>query len=397
MNVLLAAASFSSQLSGIQRHAFNLARSLLTRIEVSDVHLVVAPWQRDLVRHSGLEDNPRLQLHIAEMKPNVVSRNFWFYRGLPKLAARLVTDVVHLTYPVPLKARAFACPIVVTLHDLYPYEIPSNFGFPKAIFNRIILQRCLGEVDSIACVSDITRLRLKQYAADRICNKALRIYNCVETPSQCAVQGPLQSWSGEPFVLCVAQHRRNKNIPFLLRVFRRMMRERGIDGAMRLVIIGIAGPETRCIRRMIVELGLSKQVTLLAGLSEAELQWCYRYCEALLAPSTVEGFGLPVVEGLLAGCRVVCSDIPAFRELGEDACRYVPLGGNDAEGAFAHAILAALQEPHREPILLSILSADVIAEQYVRLYRKLLTVQKATQGVVLAGSLPSAVSEREIL
>jgi glycosyltransferase involved in cell wall biosynthesis len=148
---------------------------------------------------------------------------------------------------------------------------------------------------------------------------------------------------------------------------------------------------------MIVELGLSKRVTLLAGLSEAELQWCYRYCEALLAPSTVEGFGLPVVEGLLAGCRVVCSDIPAFRELGEDACRYVPLGGNDAEGAFAHAILAALQEPHREPILLSILSADVIAEQYVRLYRKLLTAQKATQGVVLAGSLPSAVSEREIL
>ena len=39
--------------------------------------------------------------------------------------------------PCPSMAASFSCPTVVTLHDLYPYEIPLNFGFPKFIFNRV--------------------------------------------------------------------------------------------------------------------------------------------------------------------------------------------------------------------------------------------------------------------
>ncbi len=35
-----------------------------------------------------------------------------------------------------------------------------------------------------------------------------------------------------------------------------------------------------------------------------------------MVPSSMEGFGLPIVEGLVCGSRVVCSDIPAFREIG---------------------------------------------------------------------------------
>jgi hypothetical protein len=35
------------------------------------------------------------------------------------------------------------------------------------------------------------------------------------------LEGRFAGWQGRPFLLCVAQHRRNKNIPFLLRVFDR--------------------------------------------------------------------------------------------------------------------------------------------------------------------------------
>jgi hypothetical protein len=49
MKVLIALASSSGQLSGVQRHAINLARCLLTREEVTHVHLVVAPWQLEIV------------------------------------------------------------------------------------------------------------------------------------------------------------------------------------------------------------------------------------------------------------------------------------------------------------------------------------------------------------
>lgn len=390
MKILLAAASFSSYLSGVQRHAFNVARSLLTHSEVTGVHLALAPWQRELVRSSGFEANARLNVYVARMKPSPLSRNLWYYGQLPVVAAQLGVDVVHLAYPVHVKAHAFACPTVVTLHNLYTYEIPANFGFPKAFFNRIILQQCLRGVDAIACVSEITRLRISNYVRPCIARKALRIYNCVEGESQCAGENVIQDWQGEPFFLCVAQHRRNKNIPFLLPVFEHLLRDGWIDPSTRLLIIGMPGPETCSIERAIKRSKFGQNILLMEGLSDPQLRWCYRNCMAVLAPSTVEGFGLPVAEALLAGARVVCSDIPAFREIGGDCCRYVPLVESMEEG-FAKAILAAMQEPRGTPVSLPLLSASVIAEQYVRLYRGLLASVGAGQCLVP----PTSIAERQ--
>src|SRR6185437_10956760 len=111
-------------------------------------------------------------------------------------------------------------------------------------------------------------------------------------------------------------------------------------------------------------------VILLSGIHDTEMQWCYRHCGALLAPSTIEGFGLPVAEALLAGCPVVCSDIPAFRELGGDDCHYVPLDSN-AEQDFGTAVCETLRERRRNPVKLPHLAASTIAEEYLQLYRSL--------------------------
>jgi glycosyltransferase involved in cell wall biosynthesis len=395
MKILIAAASISSELSGVQRHAFNAARCLLTHPDVSAVHLVVAPWQRGLAQNSGLEPGPRLTFHMADMQSSALSRNLWYYRSLPQLAATLGADVVHLAYPVPLNARAFSCPTVVTLHDLYPYQIPSNFGFPKVFFNRWILQQCLRSVGSIACVSDVTLRQLSSYVPHRTQQKALRIYNCVEPVLECAVRSPIRDWTGERFLLCVAQHRSNKNIPFLLEVFDRLIRRKLIDSSMQLVLIGISGPETGLIQRTIERAGLGRNVCLMEGLSDAQLQWCYRNCEAVLAPSKIEGFGLPVVEALLAGCPVVCSDIPAFRELGGDHCRYVPLDAQ-AQDAFAEAIVATLkQDMRRDPIAMPQLSASVIAGLYMGLYFRLLGSAGLAQNFLRSTSVNAAGAERQ--
>jgi len=394
MRILIAAASISSELSGVQRHAFNAARCLHSHPEVSAVHVVVAPWQQELARNSGLEPDARLSFHVAAMKRGALSRNLWYYRKLPLLAAQLGADVVHLAYPVPVNAGAFSCPTVVTLHDLYPYHIPSNFGFPKVLFNRWILQQCLRSAGSIACVSDVTRNSLGRYVPLRVRQKAVRIYNCVEPLAQCAMQSPLPDWSGALFLLCIAQHRRNKNIPFLLRVFQRLILLGLVDSSMQLTVIGISGPETRRIRRAIDRAGLSRSVRLMQGLSDADLQWCYKHCEAVLAPSRVEGFGLPVVEAMLAGCPVVCSDIPAFRELGGDYCRYVSLEGR-AEDAFAEAVVAVLNQPRGEPIAMPQLTAAVIASQYVDLYCKLLATARTAQDSAAYEGAEKVVSATE--
>jgi glycosyltransferase involved in cell wall biosynthesis len=380
VKIMVTAASFSSEISGIQRHAFNLVRCLLRRPEICRVDLVVAPWQTQLVRTAGLHRDARLTTHVADMKEASLSRNFWYYRKLPSLVARLQPDLVHLSYPVPIDAGTFGCPTVLTLHDLYPYEIPENFRFPQVIVNRLILKQCLRSVDAIACVSDTTMSCLRQYVPASTYEKALRIYNCVEPEPQRIVRSPIPDWSGESFLLCVAQHRRNKNIVLLLEAFQRLTLAKSIRPSMKLVVVGIEGPETPGIQQRISDLGLAARVVLLRGLSEPELQWCYTRCEAVVVPSKAEGFGLPVAEALLVGCRVLCSDIASLREIGGTHCDYVALG-TDEEDALAKAIEATIQEPRKEPVLLPHLSAEVLALEYLKFYRQLLSSRRSLPNV----------------
>jgi glycosyltransferase involved in cell wall biosynthesis len=296
---------------------------------------------------------------------------------------------------VPVDTAALACPTVVTLHDLYPYEIPRNFGFPQVLLNRLILRQCLRRVDAIACVSDTTMRRIEQYASPAVWRKAVRIYNCVEPEPRCSLSSPIPEWQGEPFLLSIAQHRRNKNIPLLIRVFHRLLSQGQLAPATKLVIAGIAGPETHRIHDLVSRCALSRSVLFLEGLSEAELQWCYTRCQALVAPSSTEGFGLPVAEALLAGCRIICSDIPAFREVGRGLCRFVPLGGDDAEAVLAAGIAATLQEPAIAPVSLPHLSAKVLADEYADLYRGLISSASPVRNAVSTNSIELTAAERQ--
>lgn len=393
MKLLVVAASFAPNISGLQRHALNLAKCLMLQPEVTELHFVIAPWQQSFMQ--AVDADSRLTIHVAKLERDALSRNAWYHHELPKLATSLLADLVHLTFPTPINARAFGCPTVVTLHDLYPYEIPMNFGFPKFLFNRIVLRQCLRHATAIACVSDITYTRLKQYTPLSVWQKAIRIYNPLDADLRCTAHSPEPTSQDEPFLLSVAQHRRNKNLSLLVRVYDRLLHSGSINRETRLVIVGIPGPETLRLRRLVFRSGLSGRVRFLEGIAESELQWCYLNCQALIATSLTEGFGLPIAEALLAGCRVVCSDIPAHREVGDGHCRFVPL--NDlAEESFAAAIAAAIQQPRPQPLPLLRFSAPVVARQYVGLYRRLLASAVHAQNLTLQKPITIATSERQL-
>jgi glycosyltransferase involved in cell wall biosynthesis len=395
MKVMVIAAAYSTKISGVQRHALNLVRCLLQRDEITTVQLVVAPWQSEMLQVDWLIPNERLSLHFVEMSQSSLGRNLWFYFKLPSLVARLEPDAVHFTYPVAIKRNALECATVATLHDLYPYEIPENFGFFKAAYNRLILRRCLSCVDAVTCVSDATLCQMKKYLEPALWQKALRIHNCVEGDAGLSLDSPIPEWAGEPFFLNVSQHRRNKNLRFLVRMFHRLLVHRRIDVKTKLVIVGINGPETGPVKRLVCDLRIHEQVVFLSGVSEPELQWCYTQCEVLVAPSSVEGFGLPVAEALQAGCRVVCSHIPAFLEIGGESCIYVPLNG-EAETNFADAIVARLRAPKGEPLQSEQFSTSYLAEKYITLYDAVLAARSPADRSIPVHALYSVATHRRI-
>lgn len=392
MRVLIAAASYGSTISGIQRHALKMASCLLRAAEIETVHFVIAPWQRQMVHASGLESDARFILHDIEMGRSSISRNAWYYRRLPEAAREIRADLVHVSLPMPVNRRAFPCPVVVTLHDLYPFEIPMNFGFPKFIFNQMVLRQCLKSADAIACVSEATKTMLHRFFPS-VSAEAIRIYNCVDSQPATPAERPMEGWGNEPFLLCVAQHRKNKNLQLLISAFRKLLTTGQISSQTRLLIVGVSGPETRHVHRLIAHRALDGRVHLLQGLTESQLQWCYRHCEALVAPSITEGFGLPVAEAMLAGCRVVCSEIPAHWEIGAGHCRFVQVQ-DEGETRLAEAISSCLAEPKPQPVDLPELSAAALAREYVALYGRLIT-SRAIAGQ--SAALSPAISEGQLL
>ena len=179
---------------------------------------------------------------------------------------------------------------------------------------------------------------------------------------------------GVPFFLAVAQHRRNKNLLLLMSAFAELCKRSGRRQDMRLVIVGGEGPETLHLRQQVKQLSLEERVVFMASITDAEMCWLYRNCELLIAPSSIEGFGLPVVEALQCGARVVCSDIPSFREIAGPACRYFDLKAAAPASALADVVSLALQESTNKPGMLDKFSAREIAAQHVSLYSRLLEV-----------------------
>jgi glycosyltransferase involved in cell wall biosynthesis len=381
VKIVIAALSAPCSLNGVSRHAANLARGLLSLPDAPEVHFLAGEWQREMFPSAIARTDSNFHLHWIQIRQSNFGRIAWYYRDLPSVAAQLEADVVHFTCPAPVRARAYKCPTVVSLHDLYPFDIPGNFGIVKSEISRRLMSQCLAKIDAIACVSAFTKSRLERWFPPRVSQKALTIPNSIgpiygsgETPRKLRVR--------QPFVLCIAQHRQNKNVPLALRIFAQALRANVLPPHTRILVLGITGPDTHRIIKELRDLDLGDRVSLLCGISDQELRWCYRNCSLLLAPSSIEGFGLPIAEALIAGCPVVCSDIPPFREVGGNHCRYVAFGEGLMEG-YLGAIQQALAEPRKPGASMPELTPVSIAGRYMDLYRQLGGFRSVSQNGIL--------------
>src|SRR5260370_4966094 len=179
MTLLITAISSATGPSGICRHAYNLVRCAASRGEVFQITLALGKWQESYFRNSFNLEATRVTIISVDISNDAFARNVWYLQELPKLADEVDADIVHLSFPVPIRRSMMRCPVVVSLHDLYPYDEPNNFGFPKVFFNRVFLQQCLREVDCVACVSETTLSRLKVRFPRFAHRKSVVVHNCV--------------------------------------------------------------------------------------------------------------------------------------------------------------------------------------------------------------------------
>ncbi len=132
----------------------------------------------------------------------------------------------------------------------------------------------------------------------------------------------------KPYFLMLGTIEPRKNHLLVLNVWRRLV-EQGVENIPTLVIIGKRGWENENIIDMLERCdAIQPYIVECQNVSDEDLQSYFQHCEALIYPSFVEGWGMPVAESLAMGVPVICSDIDVFKEVGQGCPTYIdPLDG----------------------------------------------------------------------
>ncbi|MGD9656181.1 MAG: glycosyltransferase family 4 protein [Methylocystis sp.] len=263
-------------------------------------------------------------------------------------------------YPPLLDAAHVAgAEVVGCLYDLIPLRYPAATALknsaPFASWFEKVLLRC----DAIVCISKSVAHDLVAYLREeRLAPPAnMRIGwwplgadfggDAQKAPSKLAEQ---IAAAPTPFFMSVGTLEPRKAYPIALDAFE-LLWSQGSDA--RYVIVGRPGWNTRALQRRIRQhQEFGRRLFWLDDASDADLSHLYPRARALIFPSFVEGFGMPLIEAAHHGARVIASDIPVFREVGGEDVVYFDLLDAEALAARIGEVSEERMETHSSlPVL----------------------------------------------
>jgi glycosyltransferase involved in cell wall biosynthesis len=236
---------------------------------------------------------------------------------------------------------------VVTIHDLQYQAVPDLLSWPARTATHTLISLAARRADRIIAVSAAGRdeivagLSIGRERIDVVPNGVRRP---TSVPSTAGVRERHQL-GGRRVVLSVATNLPHKNLPVLIDALA------SIDPVNRpLLVLAGYGTDDQLLRTQATAAGIAEDVRLLGGLSTDELDALYGVADCLVLPTLHEGFGLPVLEAMARSVPVACSDIPALREVADDAALYFdPRAPEQIAARLAEAITDAdLAERMRE-------------------------------------------------
>lgn len=324
---------------GVGRYARELPGALLAAAPETEIHVFVS---RDAP--ADLREEPWAQaVRWVRCPVGLQGRRahlLFEFSALPALAALRRLDVLHsLANLGPAVTPRVAS--VVSLLDVIWMRPPEDWGgSPEGQRSlRRMVEHSVRHANMVFAISQAGAREIRRalpVAAEHIQVTPLG----VRAPATMAAdEGAVRealALGDARVVLCVAQKRPYKNLQALVRALR------ALPPDVVLVLPGAPTEHEQELRSLAEELGVAQRVRLPAWLSEADLEGLYALSSAFVLPSLVEGFGLPVLEAMLRGVPVACSDASSLPEVaGEAALLFDP----HSQPAIEAAILRLLEEP----------------------------------------------------
>jgi glycosyltransferase involved in cell wall biosynthesis len=233
---------------------------------------------------------------------------------LPSVLRRLEPDVLFSADPSrPL--RSIGCPFVPTVHDLRYLARPDEFNPARRQYRRLAWEFGMKRASRLVVNSEATahqvvefypslrdRIRPVRFGADHVDGWK----SAADTPHRHAVT--FGHWS-------------NKRPDFAIRAWAELRRSLpSLDTTLE--VVGVPPDGHAELRSVALQEGVDDLVQVHEFLADAEFQGLFASAAVVLMTSTLEGFGLPVIEAMQLGIPVVASRGVGMETAGGDAALY---------------------------------------------------------------------------
>ena len=259
-------------------------------------------------------------------QPNFKRQKMWTpsHHRFERLAMSLelapfALDVLHSPDFIP--PAWTRCPSVITMHDLAFMLYPRFLTRDSARYYGQV-DVAAHQADHIIAVSESTKrdtIRLLGVPESKITVIYEAAHPLFAPIADDGAREFVRAHYNLPseFILFVGTIEPRKNLPTLLRAFRRLRDDYKSEAV--LAIAGTRGWLVEEVDQVIAELQLGNAVRFLGNVRNEELVYLYNAAKLFVLPSFYEGFGLPPLEAMACGTPVIVSNVSSLPEVVGDA------------------------------------------------------------------------------
>lgn len=281
---------------------------------------------------------PNIQLlHAPSYTKNRLLRMFYEQFILPLQLKREKIDILF--------SPGFVCPIiktakyVTTIHDMTFFTHPQYHESWKVRYFKRMIPISVRRSDAILADSESTRqdiLKILKTKEEKVTTIPLAANKIPFWPLNSSKELLKKKYGiKDHFILFVGMIEPRKNVESLIKAFAQ------IKSKEKLVIVGKQGWMMDHLQTLIAELNLKERIIFTGYVPDEELGAFYAKASVFVYPSHYEGFGLPVLEAMQAGCPVITSNISSLPEVAGEAA--ILVDPNDVK-SIANAINTVLAD-----------------------------------------------------
>jgi glycosyltransferase involved in cell wall biosynthesis len=314
MKVLLSAGMIQGGRSGVGRYVIALSEALVR--EQAGVDLHVAGLDADRALFPWLRDERWIPIPAG--MAGGAANLCWHQTGLNRIVRNRQIDLVHIPSYRRMMWRC-AVPQVATIHDCAPFILREKYDVARGFFGRVLVPMLARRVQRVIAVSETTARDVRHWMrvdAAKVTVVPNGIDHAIFHPPGADALAAFRQRKQlqQPFFLYVARlEHPAKNHLRLIRAFESLVRSGAFSG--QLVLPGAPWHGSEVIEHAVAASPVRERIRLEGFVDNADLPLWYAAAEALVFPSLMEGFGLPLLEAQACGTRIACADATSLPEV----------------------------------------------------------------------------------